>query len=150
MTLIELVNKFRTALQNMNPLDFAGTSLSVSKFPNACCDDASLLLAAFLVDNGYPNSYVIRGSSGGNNSELKSHVWLELNGIQIDITADQFNKYGYNNNAIILESDNQFLKTFKSINDGEGDFRSFVLKYNDAGLMSHFEECYQSIIEAVA
>ena len=117
--LSELVTKFRTALENMNPVDFTGTSLSVSKFPNACCDDASLLLASFLADNGYPNVDVIRGSDGGKNGEFNSHVWLKLDEVNIDITADQFNGNGYRNQPIILESNNRFLNTFDTVNGGK-------------------------------
>ena len=149
MEISELVTKFRTALENMNSVDFTGTSLSVSKFPNACCDDASLLLASYLADNGYPNINLIRGSDGGKDGEFRSHVWLKLDDINIDITADQFNGNGYINPPIILESNNSFLKTFDTVNGGKGDFRSFVLQYNDAGLMSDFEECYQSILEVI-
>ncbi|MCD9530070.1 hypothetical protein [Photobacterium carnosum] len=111
----ELVTKFRTALENMNSVNFTGTSLSVSKFPNACCDDASLLLASYLADNGYPNINLIRGSDGGKDGEFRSHVWLKLDDINIDITADQFNGNSYRNQLVIIESSNSYLKTFDTV-----------------------------------
>lgn len=145
----KLVREFRGALESTTPHDFDGTSLAVSQFPDACCDDSSLLLAAYLADNGFPEVHVIRGADGGSNGELGSHVWLELDGIQIDITADQFNDYGYSNQPVIIERENEFLSTFDSKNAGAGDFREFVLKYNDAGLMGDFKDCYSKVIDII-
>jgi len=59
--LIRLVESFRAVMAQLMPSDFTGTSLSVSKFPSACCDDSSLILAAYLADNGYPQARVMRG-----------------------------------------------------------------------------------------
>lgn len=77
-----LAVSFRAAIlrTNRNKLP-----ISFRAFPLGSCSDASLLLARFLDDVGYgPATYVIgwRGPC--------SHAWLELDGLLIDITADQF------------------------------------------------------------
>jgi len=129
------------------PQDFEDLSLSASQFPYACCDDTSLILAAYLSDNGFAGSRVIRGKHGGKNRELKSHVWLSLDSIEIDITADQFNNDDYNNPSVILEAGSKFLSSFNSIEDGEADFRQYVLKYSSPELMASFQHCYEVIIK---
>jgi hypothetical protein len=64
-------------------------------FPNAYCADTSLWLCDYLINKGF-DSFLFRFRSkdpfideGGN------HVWLNYLGIDIDITADQFNDVGY-------------------------------------------------------
>lgn len=63
-------------------------------FPNACCGDASELLAQYLMDNNlYQNiSYkTVYGTCRDDNFEnFYSHAWLVIDGTYIvDITADQ-------------------------------------------------------------
>jgi len=86
------------------------------------------------------------GEFGGNGSELKSHVWLKLDCKNIDITADQFNKYGYNNAAVIFEESNLFLSTFEVEDDGIADFREHLKSYSDASLETDFQACYDVIL----
>ncbi|CAK3577399.1 conserved hypothetical protein [Vibrio crassostreae] len=145
-----LVSQFRAAMENLNPCDFDGTSLFVSKFPDACCDDSSQLLAAYLSDNGYFNSKLIRGENGGFNRELGSHVWLYLDGFYIDITSDQFNEYGYRNPPIIMAEHNDFLSTFEIQDNGIADNRIHLKKYSSPGLERAFEFCYATVLERLS
>jgi hypothetical protein len=55
------------------------------EIPRGSCGDASLLLARFLRDHGFGEAAYVCGHLGP-----YSHAWLELEGFQIDITADQF------------------------------------------------------------
>ncbi|EPB3091688.1 hypothetical protein ACRFDB_004445, partial [Vibrio vulnificus] len=142
----ELVLNFRRVMECLNPSDFVGTSLSVSKFPSACCDDSSQILAAYLTDNGFSGAALIRGEYGGKSEELHSHVWLDLDGFKIDVTADQFNKRGYDNPSVIIAQENEFLETFETTNDGIADFRIHLKGYSDPGLESDFESCYKVIL----
>lgn len=146
----KLVLGFRQTMECLNPSDFDGTSLSASKFPLACCDDSSQILAAYLTDNGFSGATLIRGEYGGNKGELKSHVWLDLGGIKIDITADQFNIYGYDNPSVIMTRKNMFLETFETANDGIADFRIHLKKYSDPGLERDFESCYKVILSQLS
>lgn len=147
--LIKLVHNFRLVMQNSQPSDFDGTSLSASQFPSACCDDSSQILAAYLSDNGYVGAKLIRGEYGGRDSELQTHVWLSLNNVNIDITADQFNEYGYNNPRVIIESNNAFLSTFEALDDGIADFRVHLKKYSSPCLEREFQSCYELILSKI-
>lgn len=140
-----VVTEFRAALLLTEPSDFIGTSLSASKFPDACCDDASMLLAAYLVDNGFTEIDIMRGEYGGDKRDLPSHVWLQIDQIFIDITADQFNRLGYENPPVICEEKNSFLSSFSAKNEGNADFREHILKYNDQDLLAAFESGYEIV-----
>jgi hypothetical protein len=54
-------------------------------FPKQCCDVASLLLAYHLRGQGFLKVERVFGRLGE-----ESHVWLEVDGWIVDITADQF------------------------------------------------------------
>lgn len=58
---------------------------SLRDFPLGSCGDACLLLARFLKDHGFGDATYIWGRRGP-----YSHAWLEFEGFQVDITADQF------------------------------------------------------------
>ncbi|MEJ2762961.1 hypothetical protein VV869_03165 [Photobacterium sp. MCCC 1A19761] len=141
-----LVLDFRRIMECLNPSNFDGTSLSASQFPSACCDDSSQILAAYLTDNGFSGATLIRGEYGGNHKELQSHVWLNLGGLKIDITADQFNTRGYDNPSVIIARENEFLETFETTDDGIADFRIHLKDYSDPGLERDFEFCYKVIL----
>src|SRR3990167_10362873 len=87
-----LAKEFRAALESTPRINLR-TTLGCSNFPHACCDDASLLLAAYLSDNGFPDSIRVNGVNGGISEELNSHIWLLWSDLIIDITADQFADY---------------------------------------------------------
>ncbi|EPN4990524.1 hypothetical protein M2G69_13470 [Vibrio vulnificus] len=148
--LAELVCRFRRAMDSLNPTDFDGTSLSASKFPSACCDDSSQILAAYLSDNGCKGATLIRGEYGGRDGELQSHVWLNFNGLHIDITADQFNEYGFSNPPVIISGDSNFLSTFDTQDDGIADFRVHLKKYSQPSLEREFESCYQVVLRQLS
>ena len=135
-----LVQDFRRALEGIPREIFcSATSIGVAEFPNGCCDDASLLLAAYLTDHGFAGALRVHGEYGGEKSELSSHVWLELDGWIIDITADQvpFERYGLP--GFIVEKQSEFHATF-SINREElknADFREYLENCPDALAYSH-------------
>lgn len=62
-----------------------------NNFPHACCGDASLLLAEYLLENDI-DAYCVGGTFYDRSPEgLWSHSWVVVNGlIVVDITADQF------------------------------------------------------------
>ena len=79
----EAVTRFRRAIE----LSKDRLGRHFNEFPRGCCGDASELLAAYLKDCGLGEfSYV----SGWDAQGELSHAWLELDGLVIDITADQF------------------------------------------------------------
>ena len=56
------------------------------KFPIGACGNTSFIFGKWLKEKGFKEvKYVV-----GYRKKWKSHAWLEINGLIIDITADQF------------------------------------------------------------
>ena len=93
---IEIIShNFRKAIENACNDDKLN-EYPFNKFPNDCCDDASILLGRYLLEKGYECN-IIRGVYFENHYEEDRqysinnyHVWLDVDGFYVDITADQF------------------------------------------------------------
>lgn len=60
-------------------------------FPHGSCDPASMLLGAYLAENGFTDVDYVSGWRGRvEDGSRKSHAWLEAGEVVIDITAGQF------------------------------------------------------------
>ena len=55
-------------------------------FPRGACGPASVLLAAFLAENGVSSPSVVNGGT----SPEDFHTWVQAEGFAIDVTGDQF------------------------------------------------------------
>lgn len=64
-----------------------GTDFTFQNFPRGTCGPTSEILGRYLIGAGCPQDQVryVCGMKGG-----KSHAWLQVNGVIVDITADQF------------------------------------------------------------
>jgi hypothetical protein len=141
----QLAKTFRAAIENSPRTSFY-TTIGCSNFPHACCDDASLLLAAYLSDNGYSGSTRVHGTNGGASEELESHVWLTYSDLIIDITADQFTKYGIN--PVVASVKSEFHETFEVESLEPADFR---IKFaNDAKWFSNFNNDYKIVLSRLS
>ncbi|MDI3356661.1 hypothetical protein MO767_20255 [Pseudomonas sp. UYIF39] len=118
----EVVTEFRSALQELAASGFH-FNVSIDKdFPHAACDDSSLLLAAYLSDQGFPGAVRVHGEWGGRDNELVTHVWLKLDGTLIDITGSQFENYSQP--EILIAEHDDFLDTFEVEAEGRiADYR---------------------------
>ncbi len=84
--LFKLATNFRQALLQCPTNEFSAFLRKyLHEFPKQSCDVASLLLAYYLRDCGFKEIDRIFGYLNN-----ESHVWLEISGWIIDITADQF------------------------------------------------------------
>jgi hypothetical protein len=81
-TVALLASSFRDAILRANRSKLLPT---LRDFPSGACGDASLLLAQFLHESGFGTALYVRGLR-----DRYSHAWLELAGVIVDITADQF------------------------------------------------------------
>lgn len=80
---------FRAALDRVDPLVWQ--RVTVTNFPKGACGHASELLGRYLRDRlGVEPLYVVRDNDEPDGSWRGGHAWLELNGLTIDITGDQF------------------------------------------------------------
>ncbi len=92
--------KIRKYLENTPKCDYktVSSSLGVTDFPGGCCDDTSQVLATLIYDEFKVISKLFRGNSFKGHPDIKTHVWLEVEGLIVDITLDQFNEYDSNYN----------------------------------------------------
>lgn len=88
----KLVFSFRNAIESAIENNEKGEFFR--KFPTGQCGNTSDLLAQYLIDNGIgPITYVCGTYYGYSIEENCSHAWLNVNGLVVDITCDQFKNY---------------------------------------------------------
>lgn len=89
MKLETLVFNFRKAIEVAKENNEQGEFFR--KFPTGQCGNASNLLAQYLIDNGISSILYVNGTYYGENSyDSQSHAWLVVEGLIVDITAEQF------------------------------------------------------------
>lgn len=143
-SLKQAVADFRSALNELVLSGHWFDNMSISRdFPRGCCDDSSLLLAAYLHDQGFPGALRISGQSGGKRGELGTHVWLKLDGQIIDITGSQFEDYTQPD--ILIAEDDEFLSSFRIEPEPRlADFRQ------TSGLPGYdFHKAYDAILSRI-
>ena len=107
------IHQIREILARFEKPDFHSmTSFYFSSgFPVGCCGDATDLLGLYLLKYHELDSEYICGQGVGDYSE-KTHAWLVCQGYIIDITADQFNDYGYKLPSVIIDKQSPFHELF--------------------------------------
>lgn len=91
MTSLEsLVYRFRAAIEAAYDKNLLADDILFRRFPKGCCGDASVLLGHYLLENGIETDYVCGTYYGDDTFDRQSHAWLQINGIVIDVTGDQF------------------------------------------------------------
>ena len=125
-----LAKEFRKGIEKAY-FDMKFTDYPFCHFPKDCCDDASILLGQYLINNGY-KCKLVRGNYYEdyyeNNQKYLvryNHIWIIIDEIYVDITADQF----INDKSFISVSDylypcyvgfsNKFYDSFDSIKTEE-------------------------------
>lgn len=113
----ELLVKIRLVFESWSKTNEGGVYIH-ENFPKACCGSSSDLLTYYL--SKYHNQHNILYKMGMIGTCC--HAWIEVNGYSIDITADQFNKLGYNYPSIICcrSYDYPLLSKLKKISVGGG------------------------------
>lgn len=145
-TLEELVIEFRRAIQSLVDEGFWFGICIDDRFPNGACDDSSMLLAAYLTDNGFPGALRISRVKGSWSTDYKSHIWLQLNGRLIDITGSQFE--GHDQPEILIAESDKFLATFTI--DKEPQLADYRLQQPSLENRSYFTDSYKAICERIA
>lgn len=79
------------------------------------------MLAQYLIDNGYSHITYFNGTFYGDTPfDNQSHTWLEVNGLVIDITYDQFKYHDKplkNDVPVYIGSMNEYYQLF-DVSDG--------------------------------
>jgi hypothetical protein len=94
-----LVIGFRRAIEQT---DFSDTTLNLANFPRQCCHHACKLLWIYLYENGITGLTQVVGKGPENATD--QHLWLDRDGLFIDITADQFT--GIDDKVIVCRDSN--------------------------------------------
>lgn len=114
---------FRTAIIKAKQNREFSKKDRMSNFPGGCCDDSCDLLAYYLHDKFQIHAKQVNGVYHDNHFYNKTnHVWLIVNDIITDITADQFPSLIEYVNGIYVGSDSEFYKQLDDI--------KFVDNYN--------------------
>lgn len=110
--LFRLAQRFRDAILRSNP--GASRLATLREFPAGACGDASLLLAKYLQVSGCGRSHYVLGKGNG-----RTHAWLQLGDLTIDITADQFDDQDA---GVIVSADSVWHSSFQGNVQNVADF----------------------------
>ena len=92
----------------------------MSNFPSGCCDDACDLLAYYLQKKFHiPSKQKIGVYRDDNPESITNHVWLMVNDIMIDITADQFPSLIDYTDGIYVGVESEFYRRLENIETQE-------------------------------
>lgn len=86
MELLEIASAFRAAAETLK-LQINKPAIMV-EFPRGCCGDFTVVLGAFLCARGLTAMVVEADEKGVTHGD--NHAWLEVSGLVVDITGDQF------------------------------------------------------------
>jgi hypothetical protein len=112
--------RFRRAFEKCDPNRLPDT---LKQFPRGACGDAVLLLAEFLGEQGIgirTFTYVCGERQGARIREF--HTWLEIDGVIVDITADQFPEI---TETVIVTRHSAWHRTFKHRERKNADYRIY-------------------------
>lgn len=82
-SLIQLATRFRAAVEHV--IRTSGAPMHIERFPRACCGITSELMGDYLNTLGLGEFEYICSMKND-----ASHAWLEVSGLIVDITGDQF------------------------------------------------------------
>ena len=78
----------------------------LKNFPTGCCDRAAMLLMRYLHDEGFTNARCVFARL--RRDRTRQHVWVEVDGTLIDITADQFKRSRPRPAPVIVAKDSKW------------------------------------------
>ena len=111
-----------------------------SAFPKNCCGHASVLLVLYLKDLGVKRVY--RVFNGKHIQDVKkSHAWVEVGEIIVDITADQFP-----DNPPVIVTDN---RKWHACFDGEQRTAEILEDFSEKA-MQNYREAYAAVRESLS
>jgi hypothetical protein len=79
-------------------------------FPKDTCRHASELLAEYLLENGLTDVYIVLNGYRDGDSD-KSHAWVEVGSVIVDITASQFDDVSED---VIINEDHAWHDQFRN------------------------------------
>jgi hypothetical protein len=132
-----IATRFRQTIEtgDLNRLPYA-----FRRFPSGCCGDAALFLGTYFKEQGLGSSAYVLGSRGSG-LDFHSHAWLTINGVIVDITADQFPEIS---DPVIVTAQSSWHEGFEQESDHEADYRIY-----DERTVAELGGAYRSILKAL-
>jgi hypothetical protein len=100
-----IATRFRGAIEVALPRLQCVEWVAFKRFPNGACGDACDMLGQFLRERHKLKSVYVSANKPGDG--IRTHAWLEADGLIIDITADQ-KQFPGNRPGVIVSHDSPF------------------------------------------
>lgn len=144
LNLENLANEFRAAIEAAKQ---AGEMhVYIRKFPVGQCGNISDILAQYLLDCKFTSVIYINGTYYGENCDERwSHTWLEVDGLIVDLTADQFQFQKVplkNNTAVYVGPMNDWYQLFDL---EHGSYHKHIGLERNWSNYRDLAECYEII-----
>ena len=109
-------------------------------FPFGACGDTALILGRHLKDLGYGGfKYVLACRGDKEDGSWCSHVWLERQGLIVDITADQFSDFSH---KVFVGMGSSFHSTFTVEDVSDADYEIY-----DSNTYEKLTSAHQEILK---
>jgi hypothetical protein len=135
-----LAQRFRRAIEDGTPL---AHDIVFERFPAGSCGDTALLLGRFLREHGARDiRYVLGKRRQGD--DWGSHAWLTVDGLIVDITADQFDEV--DDPVIVAVASAWHACAWQIDRDAlPGDYRRY-----DEQTVAHLDALYARLLDRIA
>lgn len=139
INLIRIVRQFRHAIKQSRVRQMDPCFL---RFPTGSCGDASELLARYLVEKGFLEVHVVNGERFLREKETyESHSWVEVDGVIVDITADQFGDMA---ESVVVTTDRIWHSQFSVTWRHPGGY-----KWTDSYTRGRLDKLYEEIVSHI-
>lgn len=99
-------------------------------FPAECCDHAANLLLLYFDENRIDVKGFVRVVADLSESHDDKHIWLEKDGVVIDITADQFaGRFTVDFEPVIVTAASEWHASLRTKSEKLGDREESVVDY---------------------
>jgi hypothetical protein len=117
----ELAAAFRAAIERF---DRRSLPIGFDEFPRGSCGETTLLLGAYLKDQGMGSFDYVKGERGEYGVDWHTHAWLEKDAVIVDINADQFAPEVTEPVIVIKASQSAWHQSFERESREDADFRT--------------------------
>ena len=125
----------------------AGLHGNLTDFPNDCCDHAAIFLLLYLDNSGVDLTGFVRVEADLSENPHDKHIWLEKDGVIIDISADQFaDRFGLKFDPVIVSRDSPWHASLNAKREKPGQRGESELDYcNRIRNANFYREAYATL-----